>query len=119
MKESPVYSFVFDRVAAKKAFAGVDTRTLCLALLAGITPPDGWDGCEVFEGESPVDPAETGCVATQGPGADAAQQALVEAFERVGVPVGQLYEGGPSARQEVARALGGRWVHPEEAGASE
>jgi hypothetical protein len=106
-----VYSFVYDRVTADTAFHGIGTTELMLSLLAGIPPRDDWDGVEVFEGESPLE-AGTVCIGTSGSGADDLQVALVEAIEKLGVKVLEVYEGGPEPRTRIAAARGGTWSNP-------
>lgn len=108
---SQVYSFVYDRRSADAAFHGIGTTELVLSLLAGISPSDTWEGVEVFEGESPLE-AGTICIGTSGPGADDVQVALLEAMERLGVQVLEVYEGGPEPRNRIAAARGGTWSTP-------
>jgi hypothetical protein len=104
----PLYSFVYDAQAAAQAFPGRAGRDLVLALLAGMRVKPDWEGCAVFEGESPLE--EPGvCIATRGPGADQVQQGLIEALERQGIGVLQVYEGGPEQRELYATVRGGIW----------
>jgi hypothetical protein len=110
------YSFTFDRGSAEQVFKGVEVRNLVLAVLGGVPPAPDWDGCTVYLGPSPDDPQKTACVGQEGRCADQLQQAMVEAFERLGIRVLQLYEGGPEERQPIAAAHGGRWVGPGAAG---
>jgi hypothetical protein len=107
----PTYSFAYHRESANAAFPGIGTQELVLSLLAGIAPEPEWSGCLVFEGDSPLEPG-TVCVATSGPGADALQLRLVEAFERTGITVVAVYEGGPAPRLLLARVTGGVWDSP-------
>lgn len=102
------YSFVLDRLAVAVAFRGVEARDLTLALLAATVPDPAWEGCQVGLGESPLGPG-TVCIATRGPFAGELQLRLVESFERQGVTVLQVYEGGPEAWTVLATARGGRW----------
>ena len=111
-----VYSFTFDRSSAEQAFKGVEVRNLVLAVLGGVPPAPEWDGCTVYLGPSPDDPERTGCVGQEGACSDQLQQAMVEAFERLGIRVLQVYEGGPEERQPIATARGGRWVGPATSG---
>lgn len=104
-----VFSFVFDREGARSALPGVSLDGLVVAALARIPPVEEWEGCIVFTGATPLDPASTGCVATRGPGADEVQVKLVEQFEALEIPVLAVYEGGPEQREEIARAKEGRW----------
>jgi hypothetical protein len=113
MTSEEKYSFTFDRKAAGEVFQQIGVRDLVLAVLAGVIPRDQWEGCTVYEGPTPADPARTACVATVGPAADEVQVALVEAFERFGIPVSAIFEGGPVMRQLIARCSCGRWVTPE------
>ena len=107
----PSYSFVYDRTTADTAFPGIATADLVLSLLAGFTPELEWDSCLVFEGESPLE-AGTVCIGTSGPGADALQLRLLDAFERQGVCAIEVFEGGPVPRSPIARVENGRWVNP-------
>jgi hypothetical protein len=103
------FSFVFDREGARAALPRVGTEGLVVAALARIPPADGWEGCIVYTGETPLDPAATACVGTRGPGADEVQVSLVEQFEALQIPVLAVYEGGPEQLKEIARAEEGRW----------
>lgn len=103
-----LYSFVFDAQAASQAFPGRAKRDLVLALLAGLRPTPAWEGCTVFEGDSPLGD-QTVCIATRGPGADQVQQGLIEALERQCIDVLQVYEGGPEQRELYATVRAGVW----------
>ena len=105
------YSFVYRRALADSAFPGVATGDLVLSLLAGFAPELAWEGCVVFEGESPLE-AGTVCVGTSGPGADLLQLRLLDAFENRGIGAIEVFEGGPQARAPIARAEEGQWVNP-------
>ena len=107
------YSFVFHRQMAGEVFKKVGKRDLALALLASIPPESEWEGCLVYEGESPLGDVKTVCIGTRGPSADVVQERLVEEFEKFGVPVIQVYEGGPEIREPIARAENGKWVSVE------
>lgn len=110
------YSFVYNRLSAIKALRQSDPARLVLAVLATLQPPESWAGCLVYRGESPigepatVGPPETYCIGTRGPGAAEVQERIIEALERFGVEVVQVYEGGPEVQQPLARASAGRWV---------
>jgi len=104
-----VFSFVFDRRRALEVFPGIGVDRLVRAVLARFSPPAAWNGCVVYTGATPLDPAATACVGTQGPGADEAQQQLVEHFEALEIPVLAVYEGGPEQEAALARADEGRW----------
>jgi len=104
-----VFSFVFDRRRALKVFPGIGVDRLVRAVLARVSPPAAWNGCVVYTGATPLDPEATVCVGTQGPGADEAQQQLVEHFEALDIPVLAVYEGGPEQVAALARADEGRW----------
>lgn len=106
------YSFVYDRATADASFHGIAPRELALSLLAGLPPPPAWEGCLVYQGPSPLAAATTVCLATRGPGADEVQLRLLEAFERQGIPVLEVYEGGPEPSQSIAVARNGRWSAP-------
>jgi len=103
------FSFVFDRPRALAAFPGVNVDQVMVAILARIPPPAAWEGCLVYTGATPLDPNTTVCVGTRGPGADEAQQRLVEQFEELDIPVLAVYEGGPEQEAALARADEGRW----------
>jgi hypothetical protein len=105
------YSFVYDRASADAAFHGIAPRELALSLLAGRPPPPAGEGCLIYQGPSPLASA-TVCLATRGPGADEVQLRLLEAFERQGLPVLEVYEGGPEPSQTIAVARNGRWSAP-------
>jgi hypothetical protein len=104
------YSFVFDRQAANEAFKQVGKRELMLAILATVTPEAQWEGCLVYEGETPLEEVRTVCMGIQGPAADKVQVRLVEAFEKQGVRVLQIYEGGPVVKERIAVVSGQKWV---------
>lgn len=108
---APTYSFVYDRATTDIAFPGVDARDLVLSLLAAFTPELEWDGCLVYEGESPLG-AGTVCIGTSGPGADLLQLRLLAALENQGVGAIEVFEGGPDATSPIARAEKGEWVSP-------
>jgi hypothetical protein len=112
MTEHETYSFTFDKAVALSVFQQIGIRDLVLAVLAGIVPEPGWEGCVVYEGPTPSDPATTGCVGIRGPAADEVQRVLVEAFEGFDIPVPAIYEGGPEERQPIARVSSGRWAGP-------
>lgn len=105
------YSFVYDRQSADAAFHGVAARELSLSILAGLPPQPGWEGCLVYQGESPIEGA-TVCIGTLGNGAADLQLRLIEAFERQGIPILEVYEGGPGPGQAIAVARSGRWSAP-------
>jgi hypothetical protein len=107
-----IFSFVFDRRRALAVFPGVSVDQLMVAILARIPPPAAWEGCLVYTGATPLDPDATVCVGTRGPGADEAQQRLVEQFEALEIPVLAVYEGGPEQAAAVARVGEGRWCEP-------
>lgn len=107
----PTFSFVYDRRTADAAFHGIATRELLLSVLAGLPPDPAWDGCLVYQGPSPL-AGSTVCIGTRGHGADGLQLRLVEALERQGIPVLEVYEGGPEATAEIAAARDGRWATP-------
>ena len=108
----PVYSVVFDKQRADRELTPVGVERMVLALLAREPPDAAWDGCLVFEGESPDDPVTTRCVGMVGPGADQVQERLVETMESLNIPVLGVYEGGPEVRQKIARVRDGGWGQP-------
>jgi hypothetical protein len=91
-------------------FRKVGKREIVLAILATLPPEPHWDGCLVYEGETPLEDVRTVCVGTRGPAADEVQERLVEGFEKLGVRVLQVYEGGPEVRESIAKASEGKWV---------
>ena len=40
------------------------------------------------------------------------QEAIVETFEKTGIPVPSIYEGGPEPQLELARVADGVWTSP-------
>ncbi len=103
-------SFIFDRASANAAFPQIAPRELVLAVLAGVPPRPEWEGCQVYQGPAPEgSPATAVCIGLTGPAADALQEALVMAMERLGISVPQIWEGGPEATETIAVARGGRW----------
>jgi hypothetical protein len=107
--ENETYCFLYDRRQAAQVFKRIDDRKLVLAILA-INPPDpGWDGCVVFRGDAGQG-EDLVCIATRGPAARAAQERLIEGFERHGIVVQQVFEGGPEQEEQTyAHAAGGVW----------
>mgnify|MGYP006278472167 CR=1 FL=1 len=103
-----VYSFVYDGEGGRQAFPGTPPRNLILALLAHLTPKPEWEGCTVFEGDSP-EGGQTVCIATRGPCADEVQRHLVERLEGHGIPVSKVYEGGPEETARYATVTDGQW----------
>jgi hypothetical protein len=110
MNES-VFSFVYDRQSADRAFYGIAPRELTLSILAGMQPLAQWEGCTVYRGPSPL-AGGTVCIGISGPGADEVQLRLIEGFERQAVSVLQVYEGGPEATETIAAVRAGRWSAP-------
>ena len=110
VRDQPLFSFVYDRASAQQAFPQTDTEDLVLAVLAGVPPEPAWDECVVYEGPSPMDPESTVCIGIRGAAADTVQERLLEAFERVGISIRQVYEGGPLERRAIARAHEGAWL---------
>ncbi len=110
MRDQPLFSFVYDRTSALQAFPQTGTEELVLAVLAGVHPEPAWEGCAVYEGPSPLDPESTVCIGIRGAAADIVQERLVEAFERVGIVIRQVYEGGPLERRAIAHAHEETWV---------
>ena len=109
MPES-TYSFVFDRPTANQAFKQIGKRELMLAILATVIPEASWEGCVVYEGETPLEEVRTVCIGILGPAADKVQERLVEAFEKQNVTVLQLYEGGPEIRERFGVVTDGKWA---------
>jgi hypothetical protein len=111
MMPEETYSFVYDRQSADAAFHGIAPRELSLSVLASMPPERTWDGCLVYQGPTPV-AGPTVCLATRGPGAAELQLRLIEAFERHGIGILEVYEGGPEPSQSIAVAREGRWAEP-------
>ncbi len=107
------YSFVYDQKTADSALPGIATNQLVLSLLATLVPDAEWEGCLVYEGESPLDPG-TVCIGTTGPGSDLLQLRILSAFERQGIGAVEVFEGGPEVRLLIARIADGQWVNPSE-----
>jgi len=112
MSES-VYSFVFDRQKALLAYPKTGKYDLVLGILASIQPEAEWEGCIVYDGISPLEEPRTACIAVRGTAADKVQESLVEGFEQKGVPILQVYEGGPDVREMFATVESGTWVAPK------
>ena len=112
MTDHPVFSFVFDRGAAWRQFLQIAPRDVVLAVLARLPPEPAWDGCLVYEGPSPDGHAGEVCVGIVGPAADGLQESLVAAFEELGIPVPQIWEGGPEVRDRIATVRNGVWASP-------
>ena len=109
MSDATLFSFAFDRGAAWRQFLQVSARDVVLAVLARVPPAPEWEGCLVYEGPSPDGQEGTVCVGLTGPAADAVQEALVMAFEELGIPVPAIWEGGPAPRDRIAVVRGGVW----------
>jgi hypothetical protein len=112
MSNATTYSFVYDRAAAAGVFQEIGTQGLLLAILARIPPEPGWEGCLVYKGAAPDDSARMVCIGMQGPGAMEIQERIVETFEKNGIPVPAIYEGGPEPQLELARVVDGVWSSP-------
>jgi hypothetical protein len=112
MTDETTFSFVYDRKAARLAFKGIGIRELVLANLAALMPQPSWEGCMVYEGQTPLDEDATVCIGCDGPCADEVQEKLAERFTGLGIPVLAAYEGGPEVRSPIAVARGGRWCEP-------
>jgi hypothetical protein len=104
------YSLVFDRQSAADSFKQIGKRELMLAVLARIVPNPAWEGCTVYEGETPLEEVRTVCVGTRGAAADKVQERLVETLEGLGIRVLEVYEGGPEERERLAQVRDGRWA---------
>jgi hypothetical protein len=105
-----VYSFVFDRQKALLTYPKTGKYDLVLGILASIQPETGWEGCIVYDGISPMEEPKTACIGVRGAAADRVQESLVEGFERKGVRILQVYEGGPEIRELFAKVENGTWV---------
>jgi hypothetical protein len=104
------YSFVFDRKSALEIFKDVGDREIVLAVLAGLAPEAGWEGCRVYAGAPPDEHAGQYCIGISGPGADTVQLRLVEGLEKVGIVILAVYEGGPEPLRTIGTASGGKWT---------
>jgi hypothetical protein len=107
----PTYSFVYDQRSADAAFHGIAPRELTLSILARLVPEQGWEGCRVCQGPSPLSDEST-CLATIGPGAEQVQLRMIEAFESLAVRVLQVFEGGPEELSSIAIVRNGAWMQP-------
>jgi hypothetical protein len=105
----PVFSIVFDKRQADKELTPLSVDRMLMALLVRRPPEPTWEGCLVFEGETPDDPATTKCIGTTGPGSDQVQERLVEALEGFNIRVLGVYEGGPEVRLKIATVKDGSW----------
>ena len=112
MSDAPLFSFAFDRGAAWRQFLQVSARDVVLAVLARVPPAPEWEGCLVYEGPSPDDQEGTVCVGIAGRAAEAVQEALVTAFEELGIQVPAIWEGGPAPRDRIAVVRSGVWSTP-------
>lgn len=113
MSDAKLYSFVFDRGVAWREFLQVAPRDIVLAVLARLEPPPGWEGCLVYEGPSPEGREGMVCVGIIGAAAAELQEALVASFEALGIPVPEIWEGGPEVRDRIAVARDGVWESPD------
>ncbi len=104
-----LFSFVFDRRAAGRVLTPLPVRDLVMALLVRRAPEASWEGTEVYTGDSPLDPQTTCCLATRGQAAEAVQLRLLETMEELGIPVLEVYEGGPAPTELLAVVRDGRW----------
>jgi len=107
----PTYSFVYDQRSAAAAFQGIAPRELTLSILARLVPEEGWEGCLVHQGPSPLGD-ESICLATIGPGAEHVQLRMIEAFESLAIRVLQVFEGGPEVASSIAILRNGIWTQP-------
>jgi len=105
-----IFSLVYDRKRADEAYQRIDARQIVLAILAGVVPEPPWNGNVVYVGDPPDDQRQNVCVAVRGGEAEIIQQRLVEGFEKSGIEVLQIYEGGPEPSDTIAKALDGKWV---------
>ncbi len=105
-----IYSLVYDRKRASEAYQQVDERQIVLAILAGVAPEPSWNESLVYVGDPPDEQRQNVCVAVRGPEAEIIQQRLVEGFEKAGIEVLQIYEGGPEPTTPIAKASEGKWV---------
>ncbi len=87
-------------------------RDMVMAVLATVPPMPAWNGCLVYEGLSPDAEPNTTCIGTAGGASDDVQGVLVAAFERLGVAVPKVYEGGPDVEEAIARVRDGQWAVP-------
>jgi hypothetical protein len=109
-----IFSLVYDRKRASEAYQQVDERQIVLAILAGIVPQPSWNGSLVYVGDPPDEQRQNVCIAIRGPEAETIQERLVEGFEKAGIEVLQIYEGGPEPTYTIAKASDGKWVRANE-----
>ncbi len=105
-----LFSFVYDALEARKLFPRIGKQDMVLAILGGIKAEPAYEACLIYEGPPPQGDGTAVCIVTSGPGAAPLQEKLVEAFEQKGIAILGVFEGGPPARLNIARADGGRWV---------
>jgi hypothetical protein len=110
MMTTPVHSFLIDRDSAEQVFQQVSVRDMVMAVLATVPPMPVWNGCLVYEGPAPDGEPGTACIGLAGGASDDVQEVLVSAFERLGVKIPKIYEGGPEVRQSIARVRDGVWA---------
>jgi len=104
------FSFIYDRKQADEVYHRIHPRQIGLAILAGITPEPIWNGSLVYIGEPPDEQKQNVCIAVRGPEAETIQERLIEGFEKAGITVLQIYEGGPEPTESVAKVSDGKWV---------
>jgi len=112
MRTTPVFSFLIDRDSAERVFKDVSVRDMVMAVLATVPPMPAWNGCLVYEGPSPDEEPNTACIGTAGGASDDVQGVLVGAFERLGITVTKVYQGGPDVAGAIARVRDGQWAVP-------
>lgn len=100
--------FSFKLSAARRVFKKVTPESMMLAVLAGVTPAPAWEGCQVSVAASDAPGDSTVQIQTNGPGAEAAAEALAEALGKFGIePTACQASQAPSA--PLSTAHGDRW----------
>jgi hypothetical protein len=107
MTTPPECSFSFSTAQANKVFPNSHVDSLVLALLAGIPPQPGWEGCLVFQaGSQPSDVR----VGLRGPAALAIRDCLVDSITRIGIDLLPQEDDDELAMEApIARIEGGAW----------
>lgn len=105
----PGFCLTFSEKEARAVFKRVSAARVVLAVLAGVSPEAGWDGCAVFLGGAQNGEGDVIAVGVTGVAAEAVTQALAEALERMGVTARRGGPGAPPLKAELARVVGGQW----------
>jgi hypothetical protein len=109
----PSYRLVYSHNDSTQVFRGVPEERVLLAVLAGITPPRGWEGCRVHFGLLATENDTMVHVAIEGPMAAEVRRVLANAFEGLGIPVEQDPVGAPEEQHPLVTVSSGQWVAVE------